>query len=63
MSTTFGNLILHRKAGESIVIGKDITIKFLEVRRGTVKVGITAPKDVSIVRDELLKDSSVNPTK
>jgi carbon storage regulator len=48
-------LILRRRAGESILIGPDVEIEFLEINSQTVKVGIKAPRDVSILRSELQK--------
>ena len=47
-------LILSRKINESIVVGGVIEVKILEVAGERVKIGITAPRDVSIVRRELL---------
>ena len=47
-------LILSRKINESIVVGEVIEVKVLEVAGERVKIGITAPRDVSIVRRELL---------
>ncbi len=49
-------LVLARKSDESIVIGDDITIKVISIDKGVVKLGIEAPKDVSIIRNELLED-------
>lgn len=49
-------LVLARKMDESIVIGNDITIKIISIDKGVVKLGIDAPKSVSIVRNELLED-------
>lgn len=49
-------LVLARKEGESIVIGDDITIKVISIEKGVVKYGIEAPRDISIVRSELLED-------
>ena len=49
-------LVLARKIDESIVIGDDITIKVISIDKGIVKFGIDAPRDVSIMRSELLKD-------
>ena len=47
-------LILSRKLKESIRIGDDIVIHVLSVSGGRVKLGIEAPTDVGIVREELL---------
>ena len=49
-------LVLARKLDESIVIGEDITVKVISVEKGVVKLGIDAPSDISIVRNELIED-------
>ena len=49
-------LVLARKLDESIVIGDNITVKIVSIDKGVIKLGIEAPKDVSIVRSELLED-------
>ena len=49
-------LVLARKLDESIVIGDNITIKVISIDKGSVKLGIDAPKDVCIIRNELLED-------
>ena len=49
-------LVLARKSNESIVIGNDIIVKVISVDKGVVKLGVEAPKEVSIVRSELLED-------
>ena len=49
-------LVLSRKLDESIVIGENITIKVVSIEKGMVKLGIDAPKEVSIIRNELLED-------
>jgi len=49
-------LVLARKLDESIVIGDDISVKIISIDKGVVKLGIDAPKDISIVRNELLED-------
>ncbi len=46
-------LILTRKLGERITIGDDITITLLEVKGSQVKLGIKAPKTISIHRHEI----------
>mgnify|MGYP003946028707 CR=1 FL=1 len=48
-------LILKRVAGESIQIGKDIQVIILGHSLGITRVGITAPKDIKILRQELLE--------
>jgi len=49
-------LVLSRKLDESIVIGEGIVVKVISVDKGVVKLGIDAPKHLSIVRSELLED-------
>jgi carbon storage regulator len=46
-------LVLSRKINESIVIADNIRIKILDVNGDKVKIGILAPDDVTILRDEL----------
>lgn len=46
-------LVLTRKAGESIVIGDDVVVTVLEVRGGQVRIGIEAPREVTIYRAEV----------
>lgn len=46
-------LVLSRKTGESIVIGADVTVTVLEVRGDLVRVGIDAPRTVSVHRKEV----------
>jgi carbon storage regulator len=46
-------LILSRKAGEEIILGNDIVIKITEISKGSVKIGIEAPKETTILRGEL----------
>jgi carbon storage regulator len=47
-------LVLSRKADESIVIDERITITILEIRGNKIRLGIEAPKEISIVREELI---------
>jgi len=51
-------LVLSRKIGERLVIGDDIVLTVLSVRRGQIRLGIDAPRSTAIHREELLmKDS------
>ena len=49
-------LVLARKLDESIVIGDNIVVKVVSIDNGVVKLGIDAPKSVSIIRDELIQE-------
>jgi carbon storage regulator len=46
-------LILTRRTGESLVIGDDVTITILALKGNQVRVGIDAPKEISIHREEV----------
>lgn len=46
-------LILTRKVGESLLIGDDISITILNIRGNQVKIGVEAPKEVSVHREEI----------
>ncbi len=46
-------LTLTRKVGESIKIGDDIEIVVKEIRRNQVRIGIVAPREVPIYREEI----------
>ena len=46
-------LILTRKVGESIAIGDDIQVSVVEIKGTQVKLGIRAPKDVTVHREEI----------
>ena len=47
-------LILTRKMGESLVIGDNITITVLGVKGNQTRLGVDAPRDVSVHREEIL---------
>ena len=49
-------LVLSRKLNEKIIIDDNIEIEVLSIEKGNVKLGITAPKDIEILRQELLED-------
>jgi carbon storage regulator len=46
-------LVLTRKQGESITIGDDITITILDVKGKYVRVGVEAPRDLAVHRQEI----------
>lgn len=46
-------LVIRRRKGESLVIGNDIEIEILDATSSHVKLGIRAPKDVTVLRKEI----------
>jgi carbon storage regulator len=46
-------LVIRRRAGESILIGDDIKIEVIEAGATRVKLGITAPRDIPVLRNEI----------
>lgn len=46
-------LILTRKIGESLKIGEDVTVTVMAVKGNQVRIGINAPKDVAVHREEV----------
>ena len=48
-------LVLSRKAGESIVLGRSIEVFVLEVQGNRVRLGVQAPADVPIARKEIIE--------
>jgi carbon storage regulator len=48
-------LVLTRKIGEQIVIGDNIVVQVVEVTGNRVRLGIVAPKNVAVKRQELLE--------
>ena len=52
-------LVLTRKLGESIQIGENISIAVVGVRGNRVQLGIQAPRDVPIFRDEVVSRDAV----
>lgn len=53
-------LILQRKAGESLVIGEDVLVTVVSVEGGRVRLAISAPSEISILRSELLDAKLAN---
>lgn len=48
-------LILSRKMGESIHVGDSVTVTVLGVARGQVKIGIEAPRELAVHREEIYR--------
>jgi carbon storage regulator len=48
-------LVLTRRPGESITIGDDIVVTVVAARGGQVRLGITAPRTVQVLREEIYK--------
>lgn len=60
-------LILTRRVGESLIIGDDVVVNVLGVKGNQVRIGVDAPKDVTVHREEIYdriqaeKDDPNNP--
>jgi carbon storage regulator len=53
-------LLIRRRAGESILIGEDIEIQIVDLTPSRVKIGITAPREVVVLRKEVKLSSEQN---
>ena len=49
-------LVLSRKINERIIIGENVELEVLAIRGGVARLGIKAPRDVSVVRTELSEE-------
>ncbi len=49
-------LVLTRRLGESLLIGDNIIVTVSDIKNGQIKLGITAPKDVTINREEVIRE-------
>jgi carbon storage regulator len=56
-------LVLSRKLNEKVIVNGNITITVISIRNNTVRLGIEAPSDIPIVRDELVDDPSLPASK
>jgi carbon storage regulator len=46
-------LVLTRRPGESIVVGQDIVVTVIEIKGGQVRIGIDAPREIDVYREEI----------
>ena len=46
-------LILTRKANETLIVGNDVTVTILGVKGNQVRIGVNAPKEISVHREEV----------
>lgn len=46
-------LILTRRVGETLMVGDDVTVTVLGVKGNQVRIGVNAPKDVAVHREEI----------
>lgn len=53
-------LILHRKKGESLVINENIKITIIDISGEKVKIAVEAPREIPILRTELITAAEVN---
>jgi carbon storage regulator len=49
-------LVLTRRAGESVMIGNDVIITVLEARGDVIRLGIQAPREVQVHREEVFRE-------
>ncbi len=54
-------LVLSRKVGEKILIGDEIVVTVVRLAQGVVRIGVEAPVDLPIVREEILKKGTEKP--
>ena len=55
-------LVLSRKVNETIKIGDEIEIRIIEVKGDTIRIGIEAPRNIDILRGELVQSISETNT-
>jgi len=55
-------LVLSRKLGETVVVGGNIRVTVVGVRGTTVRLGVEAPKDVEVLREELVGEDRKDPS-
>lgn len=54
-------LILSRRTGESLMVGNDVVVTVLGVKGNQVRIGVTAPRDKGVHREEIFMKLKGNP--
>ncbi len=57
-----GMRVIYRKKGQVILVGGDVAVTVVRVKGNQVKLGIDAPREIPVVREELLKNKEQNDT-
>lgn len=47
-------LVLSRKVGEKILIGENVVITIVRITQGTVRIGVEAPREMAVIREEVV---------
>ena len=56
-------LVLSRKVGERVLIGDKIAVTIVRIGQGGVRIGIEAPPELPVVREELASSVGLTPTR
>lgn len=56
-------LVITRKVGQSIRVGDDVEFTIIGYDRGLIKVGIDAPREIEIVRSEIIENDNIGNLK
>ena len=54
-------LILTRRLTETVVIGDSVTVTVLDIKGSRVRIGVNAPRDVVVQREEIIRKTATKP--